>query len=72
MAGTTYPRRYRLGLIEAGMIAYFPKNVTPKYPRRYRLGLIEADDFPVRLPPLTRYPRRYRLGLIEATGEPTP
>ena len=62
----TYPRRYRLGLIEA-YPQFSTRNTETLYPRRYRLGLIEActhgfrnmrTDYP--------YPRRYRLGLIEA------
>ena len=37
-----YPRRMRLGLIEARMIALVDREVDDRYPRRVRLGLIEA------------------------------
>ena len=39
-----YPRRYRLGLIEAheARLSLFAKILM--YPRRYRLGLIEAPE----------------------------
>ena len=36
-----YPRRYRLGLIEA-IRAALVDEIMEEYPRRYRLGLIEA------------------------------
>ena len=36
-----YPRRYRLGLIEAGCRGGVKQSMY-LYPRRYRLGLIEA------------------------------
>ena len=48
-----YPRRYRLGLIEAEFIPSEPR-APAGYPRRYRLGLIEASQrtTPVVLMPL--------------------
>ena len=43
MRQVTYPRRYRLGLIEA--IKHLDAGqFCSRYPRRYRLGLIEAID----------------------------
>ena len=37
-----YPRRYCLGLIEAGRPLLPAGSFRPAYPRRYCLGLIEA------------------------------
>ena len=62
-----YPRRMRLGLIEA--IQSLPEAMTAaeRYPRRMRLGLIEAAARCHRYAPGPAYPRRMRLGLIEAS-----
>ena len=49
-----YPRRYRLGLIEANRASSGGAHGAPRYPRRYRLGLIEARSRSARrngLPP---------------------
>ena len=61
-----YPRRYCLGLIEAGACPMICARRS-SYPRRYCLGLIEARASPSGHPPASSYPRRYCLGLIEAS-----
>ena len=61
-----YPRRMRLGLIEASAAPASPAKVLAQYPRRMRLGLIEAQRAAHSGTPASRYPRRMRLGLIEA------
>ena len=65
--GNSYPRRYRLGLIEAIGVDMSEDRLWSLYPRRYRLGLIEARAAVKQECLLCSYPRRYRLGLIEAS-----
>ena len=62
-----YPRRMRLGLIEADPESPGDGLSAAGYPRRMRLGLIEAIvQIEESVSSINTYPRRMRLGLIEA------
>ena len=61
-----YPRRMRLGLIEARKLEKTLYTNPKQYPRRMRLGLIEALFQEPEKIMFVSYPRRMRLGLIEA------
>ena len=73
MTVSVYPRRYRLGLIEAisRISDWLAREVRGIRGVIASASLKRVMDFP---PGLDRYeyPRRYRLGLIEAAEHPSP